>query len=388
MNRIGVELPDSDTTMAISFLRRTEAAFQVDTAEFKAWFGKSKVVDDQGKPLRVYHGSDASGDIEEFLDDFLGIGNDQYGSGFYFTDKPEAASAYASGMSDRPNKGNGGVLPVYLRIENPIVLGVEDNLVDGIEITAAQALKIIKQAPNLYDLDTSPIGNHVDIWSAGKVTDVMVRQVAKIYTNPEHIRGDFFDGHTAEFLKAFQQTTGHDGVIKRTNDGNIYVIFNGRQAKSATGNSGKFDPNSSKLADAVVETVTKDEVDAFEKQVKTDLGLTHFSLFLNNQGNLKLNMLEVPKTDRKTGVGTQAMERLCQFADEHGLRLVLTTGQRDDRHGTTSSARLLKFYKRFGFVHNFGRNKDYSLSDNMYRDPKTPRQQAESDIDAAVHRFA
>ena len=36
----------------------------VDTPEFKHWFGDSKVVDKDGKPLVVYHGTDA--DIKKF----------------------------------------------------------------------------------------------------------------------------------------------------------------------------------------------------------------------------------------------------------------------------------------------------------------------------------
>jgi len=33
------------------------ASVQTDSPEFKAWFGKSKVVDEKGKPLVLYHGT-------------------------------------------------------------------------------------------------------------------------------------------------------------------------------------------------------------------------------------------------------------------------------------------------------------------------------------------
>ena len=36
----------------------------------------------------------------------------------------------------------------------------------------------------------------------------------------------------------------------------------------------------------------------------------------------------------------------------------------------TSQARLKKFYKKFGFVENKGRNKDFEISELMYREPK------------------
>ena len=32
---------------------------QTETKQFKRWFGKSKVVDEEGKPLVVYHATDA-----------------------------------------------------------------------------------------------------------------------------------------------------------------------------------------------------------------------------------------------------------------------------------------------------------------------------------------
>ena len=62
-----------------------EAAEPVDSQAFKDWFGDwtsdranhSQVVDDQGRPLIVYHGTGTS--IEEFVPEFTGQGNDQYG---------------------------------------------------------------------------------------------------------------------------------------------------------------------------------------------------------------------------------------------------------------------------------------------------------------------
>ena len=90
----------------------------------------------------------------------------------------------------------------------------------------------------------------------------------------------------------------------------------------------------------------------------------------SNGGDITLHSLIVPKGRRKQGLGTEAMTSLAAYADQHGQRVILTVGQRDDHHGTTSSSRLRKFYKRFGFVENKGRNKDYRISASMYREPK------------------
>lgn len=116
-------------------------------------------------------------------------------------------------------------------------------------------------------------------------------------------------------------------------------------------------------------SVTQAEVDAFADALKEELGLRSLHLFLSRRGDLKLNMIAVPKDKLGGGLGSTAMERIATFADSHGLRVTLTTGERDDGFGTTSRARLVKFYKRFGFVENKGRNKDFSISDNMYREP-------------------
>jgi len=86
---------------------------QTDTPAFKAWFGDSKVVDDAGKPLVVYHGTPH--DITEFnTKDFGAL----LGKGAYFTANPEDAAQYAGKMTgivgSRPN-----IVPAFISIKNP-----------------------------------------------------------------------------------------------------------------------------------------------------------------------------------------------------------------------------------------------------------------------------
>lgn len=115
---------------------------------------------------------------------------------------------------------------------------------------------------------------------------------------------------------------------------------------------------------------TQSDIDAFAKGLEEELSLRSLSLFLTRNGDLKLNMIAVPKDKLGGGIGSKAMQRIIAFADERGLRVTLTTGQKDDGFGTTSTSRLIKFYKRFGFIENKGRNKDFAISDNMYREPE------------------
>jgi len=69
---------------------------QVNTPNFKEWFGNSKVVDKNDKPLRVYHGTQKDGN-----------------GAMFFTDNSQIANDYA-------NFVGGNVIPVYLAIKNPV----------------------------------------------------------------------------------------------------------------------------------------------------------------------------------------------------------------------------------------------------------------------------
>ena len=89
-----------------------------ETPEFKRWFGDSKVVDEKGEPLVVYHGTVA--DFDAFSDDNQKI------HGFYFTDSPDVAH-YATGTVDpewAPEKAK--IFPVYLKMEKPLIVDMKE----------------------------------------------------------------------------------------------------------------------------------------------------------------------------------------------------------------------------------------------------------------------
>jgi hypothetical protein len=98
---------------------------QVRTPAFKNWFGDwendsmaaSQVVDANGEPLVVYHGTNKTDNFTEF--------NIRSNGTAYFTTKKE----YANDMSKRkmvidPITANdyvGQVIPVYLKLNNPLL---------------------------------------------------------------------------------------------------------------------------------------------------------------------------------------------------------------------------------------------------------------------------
>jgi hypothetical protein len=74
---------------------------------FWKWFGDSKIVDKQSRPLVVYHGTNSNFDAFE-------ISNPKsvLGSGFYFSQERAKAESYA-------NKEGANIIPVYLKSDNP-----------------------------------------------------------------------------------------------------------------------------------------------------------------------------------------------------------------------------------------------------------------------------
>lgn len=112
----------------------------INTPEFKAWFGDSKVVDEKGKPLMVYHGTPNlfSAFDKAYLPEPSANDPGFYGQGFYFADSYPGAWRYT--------KGKGVVLPLYLSIRNPLVLDdVYNKMMREIPLERIKELGIYKK---------------------------------------------------------------------------------------------------------------------------------------------------------------------------------------------------------------------------------------------------
>jgi GNAT superfamily N-acetyltransferase len=102
--------------------------------------------------------------------------------------------------------------------------------------------------------------------------------------------------------------------------------------------------------------------DELSQQIKAEHPDVKLDLY-RTRGGVNLSRIVVP--ERSKGVGTAIMRRIVEIADRNGDTVTLTPSA--DFGG--NKARLVKFYKRFGFVENKGRNKDYEISETMYRPP-------------------
>lgn len=100
-----------------------------------------------------------------------------------------------------------------------------------------------------------------------------------------------------------------------------------------------------------------------------DLDLHKFDVSLTADGDISLDYLWVARDCQGQGTGTEAMRRLCDFADHWRKRILLSPIDRNITTGTTSRTRLIKFYQRFGFRVNRGRNRDWSTRAAMIREP-------------------
>ena len=177
-----------------------DAQALTDTPAFKKWFGDSKVVDEEGNPQVVYHGTDA--DFSTFSSDAKSYtGNDGwYGKGFYLTSSPSKASGYATrvvGGVESPRAG-GNVMPVFASLRNPL------------EINGRTFREIAKWG------EWTPAERRAILAGGGVLTG--------------HVSG----ARITEVAKA----RGYDGVIGGY--GSEIVAFRPEQIKSATGNNGRF----------------------------------------------------------------------------------------------------------------------------------------------------
>jgi hypothetical protein len=104
---------------------------------FSRWFGKSKVVDDKGHPLVVYHGTPTPG-FNQFDARHAGRNtrNEAKDVGHHFTDSVKTAEYYSEASGVAPQSA---IMPVYLRMKNPYMLA--DPVINADDIAFAKGME-------------------------------------------------------------------------------------------------------------------------------------------------------------------------------------------------------------------------------------------------------
>lgn len=109
------------------------------------------------------------------------------------------------------------------------------------------------------------------------------------------------------------------------------------------------------------------KIEQFTKQMESTYPVELYMSYYKNEGTMVLDKIVVQKSAQKTGVGSKVMSEIIAFADELQKPIALTP---DTSYGGSSIKRLTKFYKRFDFVSNRGRKRDYQTSQTMIRRAK------------------
>lgn len=94
------------------------------------------------------------------------------------------------------------------------------------------------------------------------------------------------------------------------------------------------------------------------------LGIDH--VISHNKGTTIIYKMIVKKENRNKGLGSKVMKTITNYADAHNHRVALTPLS----NFGGSKSRLITFYKRHDFIENKGKNKDFSIRETMYREPK------------------
>ncbi|MHD0644861.1 ADP-ribosyltransferase-containing protein [Pseudomonas aeruginosa] len=243
-SRRAIEKPVTVTTVK-SLAAKYSRLSQTISAEFKSWFGKSKVADDQGKPLMVYQGTGA--DFSVF--NASGGNGKTFGTGAFFTSNTANANTYTGGIN------GGNVIPVYLKLENPAIFDCLGRGWDRLgKRTKVDLPSIRVSAQEDEDLlaalmDTEPKKNAMKTLKARKTT------LSRLFKDEMKYDDDFA---STDDLARWARKQGYDGVIFQNVRDNgpsgvfatdeakqpctVYVVFAPENIKSAIGNNGSFDP--------------------------------------------------------------------------------------------------------------------------------------------------
>jgi hypothetical protein len=182
-----------------------------DTPAFKRFFSGSKVVNEDGTPKVMYHGTGAN--FNEFKLSADKVHRDTMPDGYYFTSDIDDANRYA-----KQEEGS-NVMPVYLHIRFPFDVNKKNKISNEMVMQFRDELRA--ENPNLgFD------------WIQGKVKNFKEKgqrgggmPFPNITFSPAAMRRVFMAG-------------GYDGIV----DGdNVRIAFEPTQIKSATGNIGTYD---------------------------------------------------------------------------------------------------------------------------------------------------
>lgn len=244
---------------------------QVRTKAFKKWFGDwendpsnvSKIVDENGEPMVVYHGTDSAG-----FTTFERNGGD----GIYFSDI-DTASWYSNESNPRIYRGiphfkSWSEVKEYADKYNiPFDKKGEDYIVDGVLIdNLSDARNIIVDYVTENNIEVGSIyacfinirnPKYYNYEGHGALDNYRGKEEPSVYferlMQQQYGKKTKYDGIVCNNIKDFGKFQGglaeldENGELLHYYDNTVYIVSSSNQIKSATDNIGTFDENSGNI---------------------------------------------------------------------------------------------------------------------------------------------
>jgi hypothetical protein len=240
---------------------------QTDTPAFKRWFGDSKVVDAQGKPLVVYHGSPVA-DFAEF--DLAKVNqSDPDGpyNGFWFSSSRSDAETSGRFPWGRPNTPDAQTRPFYLSIKNPASRQEARAVAREIRDTWESLHPAARSLQDAVRLELEARGFDGVVHSPYLTVDREAFErdgevkAGKGYTLKKDGGGvDLYQEGTG-FLTGYENIDEAIEAIRHS----TLVAFRPEQIKSAIGNRGTFDPSDPSILNQSKATFDQSQTEAFKR---------------------------------------------------------------------------------------------------------------------------
>ncbi len=251
---------------------------KTESPRFKKWFGESKVVDAEGKPMVVYHGTESAGFDEFKTPSFFSESKSEAKAYSEITDTDADRTIIYEPVGDRiiPEKvdwkESWPTYEDYTGEPNVVVSnGNTDRLFYWDGKTNAVGDKNIVILSGVRVDDKGNVVHEKTVDDEGLTPRELKRDVYPVYLNIKNpiklpwdeanILGKRLGADDATVEKKISEwkKQGYDGIETESDDGLLFhgkhvkqfIPFDPSQVKSATRNSGRFDPTSASITDSL-----------------------------------------------------------------------------------------------------------------------------------------
>lgn len=237
---------------------------------FWRWFGDSKVVDAEGRPLVVYHGAENAG-----FSIFKTNRKSRVDDAYFFTSNRRMARTYSGTNNDidliEDEDGNvyseksSGIYPTYLKIDYPYESYFNGANWDGAIDEDKAPYQLMDEDGDIYDT-VYTLEDAEEAIDSGEAISYEKETNLGMTTNTEVALAKRLDNDGAILFDVMD----NGGNFEDYEDGDVYVVFKPEQIKSATGNNGNFDPTNPDIrysrGEDLLSTYTEEEARAKQER--------------------------------------------------------------------------------------------------------------------------